>query len=193
MSTARSLKSLPVEDYLNGELQSETKYEYVDGRVYAMTGGTNVHNHIATRVLGSLYQQLADSPCEPLNSDTKVRVQRREKTYFYYPDVSVVCQSNPDNDSDQDQPVVIVEVVSESTRRLDESEKRENYLTIPSLRVLVLLEQERCAARTYVRGHDGKFREKLYAEADSIVALESIGVELQFSHIYAGIEFPLSE
>lgn len=189
MSTVPNLKSLSIEDYLNGELHSQTKYEYVDGRVYAMAGGTNVHNRIASRVLGALYQQLANSPCEPLNSDTKVRVQRQERNCFYYPDVLVVCQSNPDEDTYQDQPVVIVEVISESTRRADEGEKCENYLTIPSLRVYVLLEQERCAAKTYVRGDDGEFHEMHYTEADSIIKLDSIAAELHFTDIYAGIEF----
>lgn len=189
MSTAPSLKSLSVEDYLTGELHSQIKYEYVAGRVYAMAGGTNVHNRIASRVLGSLYQQLADSSCEPLNSDTKVRVQRQGKICFYYPDVSVVCESNPDEDTYQDQPVVIVEVISESTRRADEGEKCENYLSIPSLHVYVLLEQDRCAAKTYVRGQGGEFHEILYTEADAIIKLESIAAELHFTDIYAGIKF----
>lgn len=190
MSTAPSLELLSVEDYLTGEAQSHVKCEYVSGRIYAMAGGTNVHNRIASRVLGSLYQQLADSPCEPLNSDTKVRVQRQGKICFYYPDVSVVCQSNPDEDTYQDQPVVIVEVISESTRRADEGEKCENYLTIPSLHVYVLLEQDRCAAKTYVRDPGGEFHENLYTDADAIIKLGSIKAELRFSQVYAGIEYP---
>ncbi len=130
MSTASKLESVSVADYLAGEQSARTKHEYLDGRIFAMAGGSNVHNRIASRVLGSLFRQLSQPPCEAYNSDTKIRVRKDEQTYFYYPDVSVICQSNPDSDTFQDQPVLIVEVVSESTRRVDEGEKRDHYLSM---------------------------------------------------------------
>ena len=112
MSNVPKLETLSVDDYLAGEVLSDVKYDYVDGRVYAMAGGTNVHNRIASRVLIQLGRQLDGSPCEALNSDTKIRVRRQSRNYFYYPDALVVCQSNPDGDTFQDRPVVIVEVIS---------------------------------------------------------------------------------
>ncbi len=193
MSSARELECLTVDDYLAGELDSPVKYEYVDGRVYAMVGGTNVHSRISSRVLISLGGQLAGSPCEAFNSDTKIRVQRQSRTYFYYPDASVVCESNPDNDTFQDQPVVIVEVISESTRRIDEGEKRDNYLSIPSLSAYVLLEQDHAAARVYQRGRDDEFTESLYRELSAVIPLPAIEAELRFTDIYAGITFPPPE
>jgi len=128
LSSAPYLEFLTVDDYLAVELLSDAKFEYVDGRVYAMAGRTNVHSRIASRVLGSLFQQLAGSPCEAFSSDTKFRIQRNSRNYFYYPDVSVVCESNPDDDTFQEQPVVVVEVISDSTRRTDEGETRDNDL-----------------------------------------------------------------
>lgn len=184
------MEFLTVDDYLAGEIQSPVKYEYVDGRVYAMAGGSNVHSRISSRVLIFLGGQLAGSSCEAFNSDTKIRVQRQSRNFFYYPDASVVCESNADSDTFQDQPVVVVEVISESTRRVDEGEKRDNYLSIPSLNTYVLLEQDRAAARVFQRGTDGLFCESVYCETDAVISLVAIGAELRFADLYAGITFP---
>lgn len=96
MSTAKNLESLSVEDYLAGELESGIKYEYVNGRVYAMAGGKSIHHRIESRALVALAVKLGDSKCEAYNSVAKVRVQLQSKTYFYYADAMVVCESNPD-------------------------------------------------------------------------------------------------
>ena len=192
MSTASHHQPISVSDYLHGEQTATRKHEYVDGRVYAMAGASNVHNRIASRVLGALYQQLANVSCEAYNSDTKIRVCAHQRTYFYYPDASVVCQSNPDKDTYQDQPVVIVEVISESTRRIDEGEKLDRYLTIDSLDTYVLLEQVNHSARVFQR-EGYQFRESIFGEDNSVVPLPKIGAVLDFAEIYAGIQFPLSE
>jgi Uma2 family endonuclease len=188
MSSAHQFKPISVDDYLEGELLAKNKHEYVDGRVYAMSGAKNVHNRIASRVLGSLYQQLGSSRCEAFNSDTKVRIRTEQRTYFYYPDAVVVCDSNPDDDTFQDQPVVIVEVISDSTRRIDEGEKRVNYLSVPSLDAYILLEQDRRTARVFQRTAN-QFLESIYTDPDSVVPIPAINAQLYFSEVYAGIEF----
>lgn len=185
MNVAAKLGSISVADYLAGEESSRIKYEYVDGRVFAMAGGRNVHNRIASRVLGSLYRQLSGSPCEAFNSDTKIRVRKEEHTYFYYPDAAIVCQSNPDNDTFQDQPVLIVEVVSESTRRVDEGEKRDHYLSIDSLQAYVLLEQDRPAAVVYHRHADGRFVEAIYEDPNAVLEFAELDVTLSLNELYA--------
>ncbi len=86
-------------------------------------------------------------------------------------------------------PVVIIEVISESTRRVDEGEKRINYLSIPSLDTLVMLEQNCCAARVIQRTADG-FTESIYSDIDSVVPLPAVRAQLALAEIYAGIEFP---
>lgn len=135
MTAAEERSAISVEDYVAGELVSRVKHEYLGGYVYAMAGARNVHNVIATNVLGSFHGRLRGRPCQPFNSDTKVRVRLPTHLRFYYPDLSVVCQSNPPEDSYQDNPVVIVEVLSKATRRLDEGEKKDAHLTIPTLAV----------------------------------------------------------
>jgi Uma2 family endonuclease len=185
MSIAVKLGSISVADYLAGEVSSRIKYEYVDGRIFAMAGGKNVHNRIASRVLVILGSQLSGSSCEAYNSDTKIRVRKEESTYFYYPDVAVVCQSNSDNDTFQDQPVLIVEVVSESTRRVDEGEKRDHYLSIDSLQAYVLLEQDRAAAVVYRRQTNGRFVETIYHENNAVLDFAELGMTLSLKEIYA--------
>lgn len=190
MSIAPRLETISVADYLAGEETSKSKYEYVAGRVYAMAGARNVHNRIASRALVSFGRQLSSSDCEAYNSDTKVRIRRNEHSYFYYPDTMVVCESNPDEDTFQDKPVLIVEVVSESTRRIDEGEKREHYLSIETLHAYVLLEQDQVAARVFARDENNRFVETIYHGHQAVIELAPLNLSLELSELYAGMELP---
>ncbi len=189
MSTARQFDLVSVDDYLAGELAAEVKHEYVAGVVYAMVGATNAHNIIATNLLRSLGNQLTDSPCREFNSDTKVRIQTRAGTRFYYPDAQVVCKPNPQSDTFQDSPALIFEVLSDSTRRTDEGEKKESYLSISSLNAYVLVEPDMPAAVVFRRIESG-FERVVYNQADSVIALRDPDINLAFSEIYRDIVFP---
>src|SRR5713226_8672303 len=127
MSAAKKLNLISVEDYLAGELVSPIKHEYLGGVVYAMAGARNVHNLIASNTLVALGSRLRGRPCRPFNSDTKTRIRLPAQVRFYYPDVSVICRPNPQTESFQDEPVVLFEVLSRRTRRIDEGEKRDAY------------------------------------------------------------------
>ncbi len=186
MSTARQFQPVSVRDYLAGERTAKRKHEYVDGVVYAMAGGTVQHSRIASNATVALGSQLRGHKCEAFNSDMKVRVRLSRGTRFYYPDVSVVCQPNADHDSFHDAPVVIVEVISESTRRTDEYEKREAYLSIDSLHVYVLVAQ--AAVLVYRRGDSG-FDREVYTGLDAIIPLPEIKCELALADLYQNVEF----
>jgi len=188
MSAAKKLDLISVEDYLAGELVSPAKHEYVAGAVYAMAGARNVHNLIASNVLGSLHARLRGRRCRPFNSDTKVRIRLPTHVRFYYPDVSVICRPNPQTDSFQDEPGVLVEVLSRGTRRTDEGEKKDAYLTIPSLSAYVLLEQETAAAVVFRRTEQGFVRE-VYEGLDAVVPLGEIEAALPLAEVYDGVEF----
>ena len=99
MSSAEQPDFIDVASYLARESSADVKHEYVDGWVRAMSGASNRHNRIATNTLGVLWNQLQGKPCQPFNSDTKVKIQRGVSTWFYYPDAMVVCDQNPDNES----------------------------------------------------------------------------------------------
>jgi Uma2 family endonuclease len=151
MSTAKKLNLMSIGDYLAGELISPIKHEYLGGVVYAMAGARNAHNLIASNTLVSLGVRLRGGRCRPFNSDTKIRIRLPAHFRFYYPDASVICRPNPQTDSFQDEPAALFEVLSRKTRRIDEGEKKDAYLTIPSLGAYVLIEQEFPAVVAYRR------------------------------------------
>jgi len=188
MTAAPKLQRVSVDDYLAGELVSEAKHEYLGGYVYAMAAARNLHSRIASNVLGVLHAKLRGKPCQPYNSDTKIRVNLPTHVRFYYPDVSVVCDSNPPDDSYQDQPVVVVEILSNKTRRIDQGEKKDSYLNLPTLSVYLLVEQDFPAVIAYRRTDQGFIRET-YAEREAVVPLAEVGAELQLAEIYEGVEF----
>ena len=188
MSTVRKIDFISVEDYLAGEQRSSVKHEYVAGLVHAMVGARNAHNIIASNALGSLFSQLQGKPCRAFNSDTKIRVRMSNQTRFYYPDASVICRPNPQSDVFQDLPSVIVEVLSESTRRIDDGEKREAYLTIPSLTHYILLEQSAIGAVVYERRSAG-FERRVLTELTDSIPLPELHISLSLAAVYDGIEF----
>ena len=189
MTAARAADELmSVNDYLEWEEEAETRHEYIGGVIYAMAGGTNSHHEIASNVLVSVGAQLRGKPCRPYNSDTKVRIQYPTHTRFYYPDAMVVCERSPGEAHYQDNPVVIVEVLSPSTRRTDESEKRDAYFTIPTLRVYVLLDQERAAAVVWRRGEQG-FAREVHDGLEAVIALPEIEARLPLAEAYEAVRF----
>jgi Uma2 family endonuclease len=188
MTAALKWNFISVDDYLAGELVSPIKHEYIGGVVYAMAGARNVHNRIASNILGKLDARLEGRPCQPYNSDTKIRIRTPTQIRFYYPDVSVICRPNPPQDSFQDDPAMIVEVVSRATRRQDEGEKKDAYLTIPSLDVYMLVEQDLPLVQVFRRTETG-FVHEVYQGLNTVIPLGEIEIELPLSEIYRGVEF----
>lgn len=188
MSAARKLNLVSVDDYLSGELISPIKHEYLGGVVYAMAGARNAHNLIASNTLGSLHGRLRGRRCRAFNSDTKIRIRLPLQVRFYYPDASVICRPNPPNDSFQDEPAVIFEVLSRRTRRTDEGEKKDAYLTIPSLAVYALIEQDTPAVVVFRRTEQGFVRE-VYEGLDAVLPLAEIEIDLLLAEIYETVEF----
>lgn len=188
MSTAKKLNLVSVEEYLAGELVSTIKHEYLGGAVYAMAGARNGHNLISTNTLVALGNRLRGQSCRPYNSDTKIRVPLPAHVRFYYPDASVICRPNPQADSFQDEPSVIFEVLSGRTRRIDEGEKKDAYLTIPSLAIYVLIEQETAAVVAFRRTAEAFVRE-VYQGMEAVLPLGEIGIDLPLAEIYEAVEF----
>ena len=188
MSAVKKRDLISVEDYLVGELRSQVKHEYLGGVAYAMAGARNAHNIIATNLIIALGGRLRGKPCQPFNSDTKIRVRLPTHHRFYYPDASVICRPNPQGDSFQDEPAVVFEVLSQATRRIDEGEKKDAYLTIPSLCVYALVEQETASIVVYRRSEQGVVREE-YEGLTAVIPLSEIETELPLAEIYQRVEF----
>lgn len=188
MTAAPKLSLIAVEDYLAGELVSPIKHEYLGGFVYAMAGARNVHNTIAGNVFAAFHARLRGRPCKPFNSDTKIHVRLAGQERFYYPDASVVCEQNAPHQSFQDRPVVIVEVLSRKTRRIDLGEKKDAYLSIPSLAAYLLVEQDVAAVVAYRRTGQGFVRE-VYEGLEAVVPLAEVEIALPLADVYERVEF----
>jgi Uma2 family endonuclease len=193
MTAAKRREPLDWRVYLEGEELAERKHEYVGGFVYAMAGGVYLHSLISTNTTTALGKRLGDCSCRVLNSDFKIRVRTESGFNFYYPDSSVVCTTIERGALYVDDPVVVVEVASRSTRRIDEGEKREAYLSLPSLGAYVLIDSEQVRVTIWRRSGSSFHRETHLDESESI-ALPEIGVELPLAEVYANVEWlPLSE
>jgi len=181
-------EGLSIEDYLKGELRSEVKHEYLGGVVHAMAGGKSRHNFAAGNAFGALHVFLGGKRCRPMNSDTKVRIDLPMQTRFYYPDVQVVCDRVGDDSLYEDKPVVVVEVLSDSTRRVDLGEKREAYLAVPSLRVLIIVDPVKVWVQVDRRRESGGFEQEHYRELSDVITLPEIEGELKLGDVYEGID-----
>lgn len=189
MTALHQPRALTIAEYLAGEEGSDVKHEYLGGTVHAMAGASNQHNAIAVNALLSLGTQLRGKSCRPFNSDTKVRIEYPDHTRFYYPDALVVCQPNPSSDHFQDQAVLIVEVLSDSTRRTDLGEKRDAYLTIPSLKALIFVESETPAVIVHRRKSEGGFAVEAHSGLDAVIPLPEIDACLPLAELYEQVKF----
>ena len=135
-----------------------------------------------------LGRSLSGRRCRPFDSDMKLRIGRFGATRFYYPDLQVVCDSNPPTSVYQDSPVLIIEVLSPSTRRYDLDEKMNAYLQIPSLQCYIVLEQHQPTA-IIMRRSEGGFLRQVTEGVDEAIPLPFLDCELAMRDIYDGIEF----
>ena len=187
MSVALGISPLitPAE-YLAGEDGAPCKHEYLNGVVYSMAGAKNRHNMIAGNIFAALSNGLRGKRCRAFNSDTLVHIQRGAGIRFYYPDAMVVCDPRALDDRFQDKPVVIVEVQSDTTARIGQGEKRECYLSIPTMQAYVMVDAEQCAINVWRRTGD-RWEMEYLADKAAVLRLDAIECELPLAEIYDGV------
>jgi len=190
MTALRKTTSVSIEDYLAGEEDSEIKHEYLGGAVHAMAGGTADHAAISANAIVSLGSQLRGKPCRTFTSDLKVRIDLPQHTRFYYPDLQVVCDSSAGDSRYQERPVVVIEVLSETTRRTDLGEKKDAYLAVPSLKVLLLVESDLPHVLVYRRLPAGGFGTETHQGLAAVIPLPEIEASLPLAELYEGVAFP---
>ena len=182
MSVVYKNRSLITEtDYLEGEKDTYIKHEYVDGEVYAMSGASANHNRIAGNIFRKLGNALENQSCQPYTSDMKVKVSSK----YFYPDVLVDCSDLSGDSYFTESPVIIVEVLSKSTRQIDEKLKREVYLQIGTLQEYILIEQDFVDVEI-VRRSKGWRSEHYYL--GELITLESINLTLSVEDIYRRVD-----
>lgn len=176
---------MTIEKYLAWELNQDIRYEYINGEVFAMTGGTIPHNDIALNLYTSLRPHLRPRGCRINVSDVKLQVT--SKGPYFYPDLIVSCHPEDINARKFIQnPKLIVEVLSPSTSGKDREEKFRYYLTIPSLQEYILIDSEKISVERYCRGEGRMWLYYPYSSGD-IVTLSSIEFEFPIEMLYDGV------
>jgi Uma2 family endonuclease len=177
---------ISVEDYLEGEKVSPIRHEYFHGEVFAMAGASDNHNRIARNFVNILSNHLKDSPCEPFFNDIKIRVT---PNVYYYPDILVTCETTPENPYFRNNPVLIIEVVSKSTERIDRREKVFLYQQIESLKEYVVVDQFEKKVQVHRRQSNGGWIMYLFNEVSDVVELSSIDLNIPLPEIYQRVTF----
>lgn len=178
------------EEYLDFEANSEIRHEYFNGEIFAMVGAKKNHNRINTNISRVLGNQLFDRPCDVFSSDMRVKIEKIEK--YTYPDITVACDKVEFLEDELDSllnPVVIIEILSDSTESYDRGLKFTHYRLIESLQEYILVSQYRCQVEKFQRDKDGIW---LYSSMDNMehsVIIESIQCEVSLSDIYHRVEF----
>jgi Uma2 family endonuclease len=178
------------EEYLAAERLSETRSEYLDGGVYPMTGAKIDHIRVVANLTTELVIQLRGRRCDVLASEMKVRLPDSRK--FFYPDLSVVCGEPQFHDDRRDiilNPVLVIEVLSESTEAFDRGAKFHAYQTLDSLKEYVLVAQDRPVIEQYVRSEGVKWSYTSVVGLESSLTLPSVECNLNLSAVYDKVEF----
>jgi Uma2 family endonuclease len=190
MSVALKRSSISPEQYLDQERQAETRSEYYDGEIIAMSGGSREHSLIAANLIRELGLQLLEKPCEVHTSDLKVQAAA---SAYAYPDVTVVCGPPEFLDTEGDvllNPTVIVEVLSPTTEAWDRGGKFDYYRERQSLQEYVLVAQDRPQVERFMRQSDEQWLLAVIKGLDAEFSLPSIGCELALARVYHRVKFP---
>ncbi len=179
------------EEYLQLELADpEAKYEYVDGQIYAMAGGTINHGLLISNALYWIREGIrkAGKPCKTFSGDVKVFIESTNS--YLYPDVFVVCgEINDQNAPNQaiQNPKLIIEVLSKSTQKYDQVQKFRLYRANPSFEEYVMIDQEQALVESYRRIADDHWQIKTVIGLDKEIELASIGIILSMRELYEDV------
>ncbi len=192
---AANLKHFPrhhylLEEYFSLEKVGEARYEYWDGEIVCMSGGSPNHYDLTINMVGILLEKLKGKKCRPLTGDVPIYTPKYPP--YRYPDASAVCSApkykNFNGIYALENPTLLVEVLSGTTEYLDKNQKRLAYQAIKSLQEYMLISQDEAHVTHYVR--QGEFWGiKDYREMDAVIAFPSIEIETAVAEIYRGVLF----
>ena len=177
-----------VEEYVALEQESDIKHEYINGVIYDMAGGTPAHSLVATNFVGELRNSLRGKPCRVYNSDLALALSESQ---YVYPDASIICgplQTFGINKNAANNPVVVIEVFSPSTKGYDKRGKFRLYRQIPSFRQYVQISPDRVLVDVFTKVEEDLWRIASYWKLSDVVRLESVDAEIPMSEIYLGVD-----
>jgi len=177
-----------VEAYLRAERAASFRSEYVNGQVFAMAGGTAAHSVLIARLSRELLDATEDRGC--IVSVTELRLRVSHEGFYTYPDLMVICGEVHYADDVKDMvtnPVVIVEVLSESTEAYDRGEKFAQYRRVASMQEYLLVSQHTARVEKYLRQPDGTWNYSSVEGTGSAIELVSLGCRLQLDRVYRNV------
>ncbi len=175
-----------IDEYLQFDLESLVRYEYLAGQVYPVLGDSHNLKIIAENLFARLRTQLYGTGCQVFSSDMKVRIESMNA--FYYPEVSVLKDSHDKNLYFKSDPCLIAEVISPITERIDRNEKLFNYRQIPSLQEYILVHQSEMKVEIYHKVYRNNWLLEVLT-GDSVMKLQSVHLEITMAEIYEDVEF----
>ena len=181
---------ITVADYLALERQAETKSEYLNGYIYAISGASRNYNRITLSLGAMLHSRLRGKPCEPFVNDMRVKVS--PTGLYTYPDAIVVCGEPQFEDTQLDtllNPKVIIEVLSDSTEKYDRGDKFAHYRALKSLTDYLLIAQHQPRIEHFARQHDETWRYTVADGLDAETEIATIGCTLRLAEIYERVTF----
>ncbi|BAY29669.1 hypothetical protein NIES2107_15130 [Nostoc carneum NIES-2107] len=177
---------MSAEQYLVWEPTQELRYEYWDGEVVAMSGGTRNHNRVSANFFKLLDDALGDRSCEVYIVDVKVQVEPGQQ--YFYPDVVVTCDERDTDPQLVQFPCIIIEVLSPSTEAADRGKKFAKYRQSPTLQEYVLVQVTQPGVEVFRRNEQGKWVLSEYSLDDKL-RLESVDVEIAIANLYRQVQF----
>lgn len=189
MNSRRPPARLDLETYFVADAASQERLEFLDGAIFAMTGGSISHARICRNVTVGLSNRLKGKRCEPFAGDLRVFIP--DANVATYPDAGVYCgpvQFHAGRTDTSLNPTLLLEVLSPSTRTYDRGEKFVFYQGIPSLQQYVLVHQDRAVMEVFTRQPDNTWVPSLWQGRDAVVDLASIGVQLPLAEVFDGVD-----
>ncbi len=177
-------------EYLEREHRTDTKSEYEEGVLVAMSGASWEHIVINSNLSLSLGSQLKDKNCVVLSSDLRVRAEKRNR--YYYPDTVVVCgkpQFEPNSFDSIVNPTMVIEILSPSTAARDKGVKREVYQSLESLQAYLIVSQDAPRVLLYTRQEGDLWHEVTVVGLESSLEIAALNCILYLSEIYRNVEF----
>lgn len=180
------------EEYLEFERESDTRHEYLDGRVFAMAGESLSHSQICTNLSGEARSKLKGSPCQPLSPNMKVRTSTA--SLFAYPDLTIVCGAPLFHDSKTDvlvNPKIIFEVLSPPTEKYDRTTKFARFrMGNETLTDYILVSQDKPFVEHFSNQVNGSWVYRSFNSLSDEFDIETVGCSLSLAEIYDRVEFP---
>lgn len=177
---------LSVEEYIEGEKLSEVRHECIGGLVYAMAGASEEHNAISLNLASALLAHMRGKSCRVFMADSKARLRADAEDIFYCPDLMVACDPRDTDHYFKRYPRVLIEVLSESTDRIDRREKFLSHIQIETLEEYVLVAQDRMEVTLFRRVN--RWQAEIRQGPASSLALASIDFSISLASIFEGVK-----